>query len=154
MKLCRTALIACLLPAMASCTVAPQPPTSGGPSYTCCEAADIDREYQPGQSLTLHWIVVPGQPGAAGPTRQFELRAQLAGPFATVGELRSSADPAGGATFTAAPVSPAGQPGENPVSVIQIPATAAPGMYNLVTSVTEQSGSVSGSSIIRVVPKP
>ncbi|WP_230687079.1 hypothetical protein [Catellatospora vulcania] len=152
MKVYRAAVIGCLLLAMTSCTATASPPTRAGTAYTCCDAADVDREYQPGQTLTVQWIVVPGEPGVGGPV---ELHARLTGPYAAVSGLKSPSgkDAAGGATFTAETVRPAGQPGEQPVSVIQIPATAAPGLYNLVTSVTEQSGSHSGASVIRMVAK-
>lgn len=54
--------------------------------------------------------------------------------------------------FTAQPVRPSGQAGEQLVSLIPIPPTAAPGYYTLITSVSDPAGSVSGASIIQVVP--
>lgn len=52
--------------------------------------------------------------------------------------------------YAAEPIVPSGQP----VSVISIPSTAQPGYYNLVTSVAESGGSVSGGNAIRIVPLP
>jgi hypothetical protein len=145
----RVLLVGCLLSALASCTATPSAPTATGPTYTCCEAADINRIYKPGETLTVHWIVVPATGAVSSPT-QVELRARLSGPYTTVDNLKATPDNASPAV-TARPVRPSGQLGEQPVSVIPIPPTAAPGYYNLVTSVSGPAGSVSGASIIRVV---
>ncbi|MFD0582301.1 hypothetical protein [Dactylosporangium darangshiense] len=156
MKLCRTLVIGSLPLAMAACTATPSTPTATGPAYTCCEAADINRDYQPGQTLTVHWIVVPGKLSTGSPAHEVELNARLSGPYATVSDLKTASgqDPAGGSTFTADPIRPSGQTGEQPVSSILIPLAAAPGYYNLITSVTEAPASHGGASVIHVVPKP
>jgi hypothetical protein len=146
----RVLLVGCLVPALASCTATSPAPTAAGPTYTCCQAADINRTYQPGQTLTVHWIVVPASGGIGTPT-QVELRARLTGPHTTVDNLKATPDDTSPA-FTAQPVRPSGQAGEQPVSLIPIPPTAAPGYYNLITSVSDPAGSVSGASIIQVVP--
>jgi hypothetical protein len=154
-KLSRTVLIGGLLLALASCTDTSSTPTGTSQAYTCCEEADINRDYQPGQTLTVNWIVVPGKVGTGSPAHQVELNARLAGPYATASDLKTTSDMnhAAGITFTAEPIRPSGQAGEQPVSVIPIPPTAAPGYYNLVTSVTETSGSHGGASVIHVSPK-
>lgn len=125
-----------------------------GPSYTCCEAADVNRDYRPGETLTIHWIVVPGEAGT--PATQVELTARLTGPYATVTDLKTAASPgmgvAGASTFVADPIRPSGQAGEQPVSVILIPPTAAPGFYNLIHTVDQPGGSAGGASIIQVKP--
>lgn len=157
MSLYRTVVIGCLLPALASCTATSSTSTETGPTYTCCEAADINRDHRPGQTLTVHWIVVPGKISTGSPTHQVELNARLTGPYATVSDLKTAArddkNLAGDSTFTAEPIRPSGQAGEQPVSLILIPPTAAPGYYNLVTSVTEPAGTASGATIIHVIPK-
>ncbi|GGM56393.1 hypothetical protein ACFFX1_29475 [Dactylosporangium sucinum] len=155
MKPCRTLVIGSLVLAMASCTATPSIPTGTATTYTCCEAADIDRDYQPGQTLTVHWTVVPGTLTAGGPAHEVELNARLTGPYATVSDLKTASgnDLEGGSTFTADPVRPSGQAGEQPVSSILIPLTAAAGYYDLITSVSGPPGSYGGASIIRVIPK-
>lgn len=154
MRLGRALLIACLVPALASCDVGgPSTPAAQGPTYTCCATGDIDRDYRAGETLTLHWIVVPGQPGGAPPN--VELNVWLSGPYSSVTELKSAGADAsggpGGFMFKAEPVRPSGAAGEQPVSLIAIPPTAAPGYYNLVTSIGEPGSSVSGASVIRIV---
>ncbi|MBM0235877.1 hypothetical protein JNW88_00040 [Micromonospora sp. ATA32] len=124
-------------------------------TYTCCEAGDVDRLYQPGQTLTVHWTVESPDPGATPP--QVELTARLTGPFATIDDLKAAAEDthavSGLATFAAAPVRPSGTPDERPVSTIVIGPEAKPGYYNLITSVIGDDDTASGASIVRVVPR-
>ncbi|MBU8856446.1 hypothetical protein KSK32_04125 [Micromonospora sp. WMMB482] len=124
------------------------------PTYTCCEALDVDRPYQPGQTLTVHWTVEsPDEPSSTSP--QVELAARLTGPYGTVDDLKAASTVPGLVTFSAAPVRPAGTPGERPVSTIVIGSAARPGFYDLVTSVIDGgSTTTGGSSIVQVVPKP
>lgn len=131
----------------------PAGPTSTGQAYTCCAAADVNRDYEPGQTLTIHWIVAPGKLSRDSSPRQIELNARLTGPYATVGDLKAAGDLAGELTFAAPPVRPSGQAGEQPVSSILIPPSAPAGYYNLVTSVTAPAGTTSGATVIRVISK-
>jgi hypothetical protein len=128
--------------------------TYQGPTYTCCVAADIDRIYHPGDTLTIHWIV-QGSPAPSGAVLRFELNAHLDGPFGSVEELKSQVvhakgQAAGPQTVAAAPVRPTGAAGEQPVSTIPIPLTAEPGYYNLETSVGAAGSTFSGGSIIQI----
>lgn len=155
----RVRLLACLVvPLMAACGTEPSGPVTAAPAtYTCCEAQDVDRPYQPGQTLTVHWIVVPAdEPDGTPP--QVELAARLTGPFAAVGDVKAATeatpDAPGLVTFTVAPVRPSGTPDERPVSTIVIGPEAEPGYYNLVTSVAGDDNTASSGSIVRVVPKP
>ncbi|NED51523.1 hypothetical protein G3I24_11490 [Micromonospora aurantiaca] len=130
---------------------------SGGgapPAYTCCQDLDVDRPYQPGQTLTVQWTVEsPDEPGSTSP--QVELTARLTGPYGTVDDLKAASAAPGLVTFTATPVRPTGTPGERPASTIAIGPAAKPGFYDLVTSVIgDGNTTASGSSIIQVAPKP
>ncbi|MER7445074.1 hypothetical protein [Micromonospora avicenniae] len=155
----RVRLLTCLVvPLLAACSTEPAGPVTAAPAtYTCCEAQDVDRLYQPGQTLTVHWTVEsPDERGGTPP--QVELTARLTGPFATVGDVKAATEGTPSApglvTFTAAPVRPSGTPDERPVSTIVIAPEAKPGYYNLVTSVRSDDNTASGGSIVRVVPKP
>jgi hypothetical protein len=127
-------------------------------TYSCCEAGDVDTLYQPGQTLTIHWMVNRSDEPDATPL-PVELAARLTGPFATVEALKAVTDdsqPAPGlATFAATAVRPSGLPGERPVSTIAIGPAAAPGYYNLHTSVTglNERDEVGGASIVQVRPR-
>jgi len=148
-------LICCLLPALVSCTKVAEPPAATGPTYSCCEKADVEREYRPGETLTVHWIVIEAKPSTSRPAQQVLLQANLTGPYADVATLKAD-DRQGSAllTLTAAPVRPSGAPDERPVSLIAIPAGAGPGFYNLSITVTDPGGSHGGASIIRVISAP
>jgi hypothetical protein len=160
MSVSRVRLLACLvMPLLAACGTEPSGPVTAAPlTYTCCAARDVDRLYQPGQTLTVEWTVEsPDEPGGTAP--QVELTARLTGPFATAGDLKAAAGGAqtgpGLVTFAAAPVRPSGAPDERPVSTIVIGPDAKPGYYDLVTSlVGDNNTASSGGSIVRVVTRP
>ncbi|MGC5020859.1 hypothetical protein [Micromonospora sp. DT47] len=158
MNVSRVRLLACLvMPFLAACGDEPSGPVTAAPTYTCCEAGDVDRLYQPGQTLTVHWTVEsPDEPSGTPP--QVELTARLTGPFATVGDLKAAADDtqivSGLVTFAAAPVRPSGTPDERPISIIVIGPEAKPGYYNLATSLVGDDNTASGGgSVVRVVPR-
>ncbi|MGC4815186.1 hypothetical protein ACLQ29_32135 [Micromonospora sp. DT228] len=163
MKMRWVPLLACLvMPLLAACDADPADPagpvTATSVTYSCCEARDVDRPYQPGQTLTVHWAVEsPDEPGGTPP--QVELTARLTGPFAAVGDLKAATEGTptvpGLVTFAAAPVRPSGTPDERPISTIVIAADAKPGYYNLVTAVVGGDNTASGGgSVVRVVPRP
>jgi hypothetical protein len=107
--------------------------------------------YHPGEVLTVHWIrqtaaSVSGPAGAAPLT----LTAQLDGEFAGAAEAKA---PNAVATehVRAAPVRVIDRATTTPVSRLRIPVNAAPGLYNLTTTVSFGGGSTaSGTSTIRV----
>lgn len=159
MKTCRLVAVACLaLLVTSGCGSGPSTTAAGTPTtYTCCDGKDVDTVYEPGQEMTVHWIVRPGTDPTAKPA-QVELTARLAGPYADVNELKSAAGGtartvSGELTFEAQPVRPSGAAGERPVSVISIAEDALPGYYNLIFAVHEGDGGVSGASVVRVAPK-
>jgi hypothetical protein len=158
MKVSRAWLLVCLIaPLMTACvTVRTETSTAPPVTYTCCETAEIDKLYEPGETFTLHWMVeVSDEPTTAAP-RQVDLKAELTGPFATVEELKaameSPAGPAGRATFQAGTVRASGAPDDRPVSTIAIPADAEPGFYNLTTAIVDGDHSTGGMSIVQVAP--
>ncbi|GGM33177.1 hypothetical protein GCM10011608_17090 [Micromonospora sonchi] len=150
-------LLACLavVPLLAGCIAeASHEPTASPMTYSCCETADIEKLYQPGQTFTLHWIVGVRDASATVPPR-VELQASLTGPYATEAELKDAemgvVTVPGLVTYTAEPVRPAGTPDEQPVSVIPIAPAAKPGYYNLASSMVDGDATASGASIIRIV---
>jgi hypothetical protein len=154
-RLSRVMVVACVLASLTSCTAQPSTSMESAPTYTCCEAGDIDRTYRRGETLILHWVVDASVPGGGEASSPVELTASLTGPYPTVGGLKAdSSSGASGeavATFTAEPVRPSGQAGERPTSAIPIPPTAGAGYYNLITSVDTPNSSVSSASVIHVV---
>ncbi|MFI6784842.1 hypothetical protein [Micromonospora sp. NPDC050276] len=159
MKTCRLVAVACLALLVTSGCGSERFTTAAGTptTYTCCDGEDVDTVYQPGQDMTVNWIVRPGTDPAAKPA-QVELTARLTGPYGDFSELKSAAGgtvrPASGeVTFEARPVRPSGAAGERPVSVIPIAEDAPPGYYNLIFAVHEDGGVVGGASVVRVAPK-
>ncbi|GIF48078.1 hypothetical protein DFJ67_2028 [Asanoa ferruginea] len=136
------------LAGLSGCTESASPTVTV--TYSCCVAADVETQYRPGQTMTVHWIVQTPEGPVSGPP-QVELTASLAGPYASADDLKGGAAPA--TTYTAVPVRPAGTPDEQPVSTIVIGADAQPGYYNLVTSANQDGATAGGSSVVRVVAK-
>ncbi|MFG1872492.1 hypothetical protein [Micromonospora arborensis] len=156
MKTCRLVAVVCLgMLVTSGCGSGRSTTAAGTPTtYTCCDGEDVDTVYRPGQEMTVHWIVRPASDPAVTPA-EVELTARLTGPYGDVSELKSAAGgtepPASGeVTFEAEPVRPSGAAGERPVSVIAIAEDAPPGYYNLLFSVHQGGGGVSGASVVRV----
>jgi hypothetical protein len=151
MKLRHFGVTGCLLAALAACGATPSTPPRTAPKqrYTCCDVSDMNRDYHPGDTVTLHWIV---DPAGLGPSDGVELDAHLTGPDPTVAELKH-ATAAGKFTFAAEPLHPTGRAGEAPVSDIAIPTGAPTGYYDLVISIIETGGSTSAGSVIQVTPR-
>ena len=123
-------------------------------SYTCCAGADINRAYHPGDVLTVHWIVQNEAPTSAAQSTRIDLSAKLSGPYADVSSLKqreigatSSAAP----SISAAPIVTSDWGGGTPTSRLLIPATAAPGFYNLSTAVKSGGFTSGGDGIVHVV---
>ena len=97
----------------------------------------MNREYHPGDVIAIHWIRQTHNSviGQAAP-ELFALTAVLTG--------GSDVDPAEPVRTTGAAVS-------SPISLIRLPKDAAPGLYELTTTVTSGDGSsVSGVGGIRI----
>ncbi len=104
--------------------------------------------YHPGTTLTIHWLVTT-VPAAPGPSTNLTLSAELQGPYASVGALKSTA-PTAGAALTAAKVVVRNTSDTAPASIINLPADLAPGYYNLRTTVAYPGGRQGGDSVIQV----
>ncbi|GAA3764735.1 hypothetical protein GCM10022225_58490 [Plantactinospora mayteni] len=128
------------------------PTVTPGRQYSCCADPVPQVPYRTGETVMLHWTVrTIGTP--SGPS-QVELNAGLTGPHPDVAALKAASaagNAAGEMTLTAAPVRPTGAADEVPTSVIQIPAAARPGYYNLVWSADEPGGSFGAASVVQVV---
>lgn len=141
---------------VAGCAPTPAPPSGGTAAtftYSCCRSADIDRVLHPGDVLVVHWIVSSGPPTGSETPLPVTLSASLTGAFTDAGQLKSTlstSTPSPAASSS--PVQTTDQAGGAPVSTIAIPADAAPGLYNLTTSVESGSGRLVGGSIVRVEP--
>lgn len=121
-------------------------------SYTCCADADVNREFHPGEVLTVHWIVQPGAPTSATQPNEIKLSAGLTGPYASISSLKQH-----GGTKTPSISAPlvvtSDLAGGTPTSRLLIPANAAPGFYDLSTAAGSGGFASGGGSIIRVVAR-
>ena len=91
MNACRIVAVACLaLLVTSGCDYRRSTTAAGTPTtYTCCDGEDVNTVYQPGQEMTVHWIVRPGTDPAAKPA-EAELTARLTGPYGSASELKSA----------------------------------------------------------------
>jgi hypothetical protein len=119
-------------------------------SYSCCSSRDILTVRHPGETMRLHWIATPLAPSSNSAVSTVRMKASLSGPFGSVSQLKASHSPV---TMTAPTVITTDRVGGAPVSIILIPEDARAGEYNLTTTVDQDSGQISGGSVIQVSAK-
>jgi hypothetical protein len=116
--------------------------------YSCCQPGTLVGPHQPGDALTVHWIVTGGGWSYQN-SSPVTLRATLAGSFDTAAAAKP--DTTARTIATADPIHTTTAAGGSPVSTIHIPTNAPPGYYDLRFSITMPGGgSSSGTSIIKV----
>jgi hypothetical protein len=112
-------------------------------------AADVNRTWQPGETLTVHWIAKEASPTADPTPHKIKLNTALSGTYADVGSLKAGARAAHylqAATITVDDRTPA-----TPVSTIPLPPDLPPGVYNLAIEVDFGGGNrMSAASVVRV----
>lgn len=139
-----TLVTACGLPG-------PNPVTYTAYQLTCCTKADIDRLWQPGTTVGLHWIVETASRTTIKPTHKVIIAAVLMGPYSEVTTLKQ----ANGATHAVKgsiittddrTPSPIAQ-----VTTFFLPPDLPPGYYKLNLKWDFGDGSSAGaSSVVRV----
>jgi hypothetical protein len=151
MRLYRVVAATLSVVTLAACSDdAPSQPTGTVVTYSCCNEKDIDKQYRPGETFSLHWAVAAqeGSPGSSAP----ELNARLVGPFGDVAELKQNkTGTTASESFAATPLHPSDSMADRPVSSIVIPVDAQPGYYNLIFSEQRGGSRVEGASIIRIM---
>ena len=65
---------------------------------SCCQNADMNQLYHPGETLVLHWIVSPGQPTSSDAATTLTLSASLAGAYGRVTDLNAPGSSSGAAS--------------------------------------------------------
>jgi len=109
----------------------------------------VNHAYHPGDVVTIHWIRETSEAVAPSTATPLTLTAHLDGASAGVAQAKGPAA-RGTDHITASPVQVTDRTLKAPVSLLRIPAGAAPGLYNLTTKVARPGGWVSGGTIIRV----
>jgi hypothetical protein len=121
-------------------------------TFTCCAGRDVNRAHHPGDLVTIHWIRETSEAVARSTAIPITLSAHLDGPFAGLAQAKSAATH-GNDHITASPVQVTDRTLKAPVSLLRIPAGAAPGLYHLTTKVARPGGWVSEGTIIRVTAR-
>lgn len=116
-------------------------------TYSCCSLSDINAIRHPGDTIAIHWKISTSNPAATGQVSTVTLTAGLAGNFSTVSDLKAADGPR---TVEAPIIVTTDQVGNTPISIITIPKNAAPGYYNMSTTVALDGGKITGGSIIEV----
>jgi hypothetical protein len=132
------------------CASAARAPGKIGVTYTCCAADVSTTTWHPGQQLRIAWTAL-GRParGAAATT----LTVTLIGPYSTVAALKSANDARidrSREVATAAAIRAPGTAVTSPVSVVIIPADAAPGYYDLRFQAAAGDVASYGATVISV----
>jgi hypothetical protein len=111
--------------------------------------SDVQSAWHPGETVSLHWIVVAAGATADSRPLPITITAALAGPYASVNELKGGAPAA--RTLPAAALTPDDRNPAAPTSTFALPSDLAPGFYNLAFKVDYGGGnSVGGASVVQV----
>src|SRR6202011_2469579 len=117
-------------------------------TFTSCTASDIQTAWHPGETVSLHWIVVAGATADSRPL-PITITAVLAGPYANVNGLKGGAPAA--RTLSAATLNTDDRNPTAPTSRFALPSDLAPGFYNLAFKIDHGGGnSVGGASVVQV----
>jgi hypothetical protein len=118
---------------------------------TCCTKADVDRLWQPGTTVELHWIVETASRTTINPTHKVVIAAVLMGPYSDVTALKqaiSATHAVQGSIITMDDRTP---PPAAQVTTLLLPADLPPGYYNLNLKWDFGGGSTAGAgSVVRV----
>src|SRR3989442_1146459 len=122
-------------------------------SFTCCTASDIQSAWHPGETVSLHWIVVAAGATADSRPLPINITAVLAGPYANVNGLKGGAPAA--RTLPAAALKTDDRNPTAPTSTFALPSDLAPGFYNLAFKVDYSGGnSLAGARVVQVGAAP
>ena len=132
-------------------TVGPQATTYTAYQLTCCSPGDIERVWQPGTTVDLHWNQTASQVTTVNPSHRVVITGTLDGPYAdvsTLKQLKAAAYQVRGSSVSFDDRIP---PAADTVMTFLLPANLPPGFYNLNTSWDLGAGdSASGGSVVRV----
>ena len=118
-------------------------------TFTCCTASDIQSAWHPGETVSLHWIVVAAAATPDSRPLPITITAVLAGPFANVNGLKGGAPAA--RTLPAAALKTDDRNSTAPTSTFALPSDLAPGFYRLAFKVEYGGGnSLAGASVVQV----
>lgn len=118
-------------------------------TFNCCTAVDSQGPWRPGDTVDLGWIVGTTVLPTDDPPRSRVLTAELQGPYASVEALKGGA--AATTTLAAPPLTTDDHNPAAPTSHITLPASFAPGFYNMVFAIDYgQGNSFSGASVLQL----
>ena len=140
--------------------------TDTGYDVTCCTHADIDRPWQPGTTVDLHWTVESDSSNVLdrvfdrfeNPTHKVSIRAVLSGPYSDRAAVNQAIQPGPAGdnpTVTVlgsvTPMDDRTRPSTTPVTKFVLPADLPAGYYDLTLLWEDGNGGTGDSSnIVRV----
>ena len=132
-----TLLSACWLPGRTTYTAF---------NLTCCTKADLDRLWQPGTTVELHWMVESASVSKLNPTHRVSITAVLGGPYSDQDALKRAIQqtPSGEATHavqgSVIAMDDRAPPPTRPVTTFLLPTDLPPGYYDLTLIWVDQDG--------------
>ncbi|HET7467870.1 MAG TPA: hypothetical protein VFL29_14525 [Candidatus Dormibacteraeota bacterium] len=120
---------------------------------TCCAQGDIERTWQPGTAVDLHWIPSTTEVTAVNPSHRVTITATLSGPYADVLTLKQGKTAAREVPGSTVTYDDRVAPAAGTVMTFLLPADLPPGLYNLETNWDFGAGdSASAGSVVQVGP--
>ena len=98
---------------------------------TCCSKADIDRVWQPGSTVELHWAVTTSTTTGLNPIHKVVIAAVLMGPFSDVNTLKHAAGATHAVQGSIITMDASVPPPPDEVTTFVLPADLPPGYYQL-----------------------
>ena len=147
-----------LLPAtVLSVWLVPGLVTNSPYSLTCCTQADINRPWQPGTTVDLHWTVESDNlldlVFDKNPTHKGFITALLSGPYSDPAGLSAGAAGSSAVHGSVIAMDDRMRPSTTPVTTFVLPADLPPGYYDLVLIWDDGTGdTIDPRNIVRVGP--
>lgn len=118
---------------------------------TCCTKADVERIWQPGTTVELHWIVAIASTTKVNPTHKVVIAAVLMGPFSDVTTLKHATGASHAVQGSIITMDDRAPPPPTEVTTFFLPADLPSGYYQLNLKWDFGNGNSAGAgSIVRV----
>ncbi|MGH2517703.1 MAG: hypothetical protein ACRDHP_18805, partial [Ktedonobacterales bacterium] len=144
------------LVALAGCATSAPQPTAQHQTYTYNRMFGPSNDHwKPGQQIAVSWAPRTGPMTSDAAPAHVALTLQLFGPYASIADLKAATDSTAAAPTagSATPIATDTWSGKSFDQTLTLPATLAPGYYNLVQKMTQSTSSggsysASGASVL------
>ena len=146
---------ASLLTSLAACSINTPRPMTQHQTYTYNYLSGLSNDHwMPGQHIFVAWLPQAGSMTDDAAPEHVALTLQLFGPYASVSDLKAATSATAPIAASASPIATDTWSGTTFAQALDLPASLAPGYYNLVQTMTQTTStgggdySASGASVL------